>query len=86
MRFKAWLVWPQRPGFEGHGFNIQAPLLHLTKAEIIQTGVSLGVDYGLTVSCYQLSDTGKACGECDSCQFRKRGFNVAKIEDPTKYQ
>jgi len=70
----------------GHSFKIRAPLLHLTKAEIIQKGTNLGVDYGLTVSCYQLDGTGAACGHCDSCMFRKKGFKEALIHDPTRYQ
>jgi len=70
----------------GHSFKIHAPLLHLTKAEIIQKGMALGVDYGLTVSCYQLDETGAACGHCDSCTFRKKGFKEALIQDPTRYQ
>lgn len=71
---------------EGKQFVIQAPLLHLTKAEIIKTGIALGVDYGLTVSCYQLSDEGAACGYCDSCVLRLRGFQAAAVTDPTIYQ
>ena len=71
---------------EGERFTIQAPLLHLSKDEIIQTGIQLGVDYSLTVSCYQLSDNGTACGHCDSCVLRKRGFIAANVNDPTHYQ
>ena len=74
-----------KAGIEGERISIQAPLLHLSKDEIIQTGVKLGVDYGLTVSCYQLSDQGLACGHCDSCVLRQRGFIAANINDPTKY-
>ncbi len=70
----------------GQHFTIQAPLLHLSKAEIIQKGQELGVDYGLTVSCYQLDDKGAACGHCDSCVLRQRGFIQAGIKDPTFYQ
>ena len=75
-----------KAGVEGKYFTIQAPLLHLTKAHIIQTGMDLGVDYSLTVSCYQLNDQGEACGRCDSCAFRAKGFVEAKIADPTRYQ
>ena len=75
-----------KAGVEGSGFTIQAPLLHLSKAEIIQAGVQLGVDYSLTVSCYQLNDLGAACGHCDSCMLRRQGFIAAKIKDPTNYQ
>lgn len=75
-----------KAGVEGETFKIHAPLMHLAKAEIIQCGVRLGVDYGLTVSCYKLDDKGAACGMCDSCTFRKRGFKEAQIKDPTYYQ
>jgi 7-cyano-7-deazaguanine synthase len=71
---------------EGKKFMIHAPLLHLTKAEIIQKGVALGVDYGLTVSCYKLDEQGAACGQCDSCTFRAKGFAQAGLADPTFYQ
>lgn len=72
---------------EGQGrFRIHAPLLRLTKAEIIRTGVKLGVDYGLTLSCYDPDAAGRACGHCDSCQLRKRGFAEAGISDPTAYR
>ncbi len=75
-----------KAGVEGKHMTIQAPLLHLSKADIINTGVALGVDYGLTVSCYQLSDQGAACGRCDSCVLRRQGFITAKVKDPTNYQ
>jgi 7-cyano-7-deazaguanine synthase len=75
-----------KAGVEGRQFTIQTPLLHLTKKEIIKAGVALGLDYGLTVSCYQLTDEGLACGHCDSCALRKRGFFEASIPDPTRYQ
>lgn len=75
-----------RAGVEGPGkFRIRAPLLHMSKAEIIRKGVSLGVDYSLTHSCYDPTDTGLACGRCDSCLLRRRGFEVAGVEDPTRY-
>jgi len=74
-----------RTGVEGAVFRIRTPLIHLTKAEIIRKGMDLGVDYSLTVSCYQADDEGRACGVCDSCRIRKEGFNAATIEDPTRY-
>ncbi len=75
-----------KAGVEGKRITIHAPLINLSKAEIIQAGVKLGVDYGLTVSCYQLTDAGAACGECDSCVLRKRGFKAAHVNDPTHYK
>jgi 7-cyano-7-deazaguanine synthase len=72
-------------GVEGHPLTINTPLIHLTKADIIKKGVTLGVDYGLTVSCYEANRDGQACGQCDSCHFRKQGFAEAGIEDPTPY-
>lgn len=75
-----------KAGVEGASqFRIQAPLLHMTKADIIRKGVSLGVDYSLTHSCYDPSETGLACGRCDSCVFRREGFLAAGVEDPTHY-
>ena len=75
-----------KAGVEGEHFSIQAPLIKLTKAEIIQTGSKLGVDYALTVSCYQADDAGAACGKCDSCRLRKQGFADAGVPDPTRYR
>jgi 7-cyano-7-deazaguanine synthase len=66
-------------------FRIATPLIDLTKAQIIQKGVELGVDYALTVSCYQADDQGRACGKCDSCRLRRAGFAAAGISDPTTY-
>lgn len=74
-----------RSGIEGSLVNIQTPLIDITKAEIIQTGTGLGVDYSLTVSCYQADADGRACRECDSCRIRKQGFIDANITDPTRY-
>lgn len=74
-----------RAGVEGARFHIHAPLSGLTKAQIIQAGVKLGVDYGLTHSCYDPSPDGRACGRCDSCLLRKKGFKEAGVPDPTKY-
>ncbi len=75
-----------KSGVEGQSFTIQTPLLHLSKAEIIQIGIQLGIDYGKTVSCYQLNEHGEACGRCDSCVLRRMGFMAANITDPTCYQ
>jgi 7-cyano-7-deazaguanine synthase len=74
-----------KAGREGNHLNIHSPLLHLTKAEIIQLGVSLGIDYSKTVSCYSATSDGQACGKCDSCTFRIKGFRDAKIADVTYY-
>lgn len=74
-----------KAGIEGQPITIHAPLMALTKAEIIQKGAALQVDYGLTVSCYQLNDQGAACGSCDSCVLRQQGFSMANVKDPTHY-
>ncbi len=71
---------------EGQTITVHAPLIDMTKADIIRTGHALGVDYGLTVSCYQADDQGAACGVCDSCRFRKAGFAQAGVVDPTPYR
>src|SRR5512135_1858548 len=71
---------------EGKPLTLHAPLLHLSKAEIIRAGVQLGVDYGITVSCYQADDQGRACGRCDSCRLRRDGFKAAGVPDATRYQ
>ncbi len=75
-----------KAGVEGHKLHIQAPLMRLTKAEIIRLGAGLGVDYALTVSCYTADQQGRACGVCDSCRLRRQGFLEAGIEDPTRYR
>lgn len=75
-----------KSGVEGHRLHISTPLIDLSKAEIIQSGLALGVDYSLTVSCYQANDLGEACGVCDSCRLRKQGFVDAGVSDPTIYQ
>jgi len=75
-----------RNGVTGEPFKIETPLIDLTKAEIIQQGTALGLDYGLTVSCYQSDDDGRACGNCDSCHLRAKGFADAGLPDPTRYQ
>lgn len=66
-------------------YRVQAPLLKMTKAEIIRMGVKLGIDYSKTLSCYDPDATGRACGKCDSCQLRRKGFKEAGVEDPTAY-
>ena len=73
-------------GVEQNAFKIQTPLIHLSKAEIIKLGDSLGVDYSLTISCYDPDRDGKACGVCDSCRLRMAGFKDASIIDPTRYR
>lgn len=75
-----------RAGVEGKHFSINAPLLHLTKAQIIQRGLGLGVNYGLTISCYDPDASGAACGRCDACRLRREGFHAAGVDDPTLYQ
>jgi 7-cyano-7-deazaguanine synthase len=76
-----------KAGVEGQGrFRVHSPLLKLTKAEIIRLGTDLGVDYSQTLSCYDPDPAGRACGRCDSCQLRKKGFAEAGVEDPTVYQ
>ncbi len=75
-----------KSGVEGEPVQIQTPLLHLSKAQIIQMGHTLGVDYSLTVSCYQADGLGHACGRCDSCRLRQQGFADAGLPDPTPYQ
>ncbi|MFT5450735.1 MAG: 7-cyano-7-deazaguanine synthase [Enterobacterales bacterium] len=75
-----------RVGVEEHSLKIETPLIDLTKAEIVKLGMSLGVDYSQTVSCYQADEEGKACAVCDSCRLRKQGFIEAGLEDPTHYQ
>lgn len=75
-----------KAGVEGAGtFRVHAPLLTMTKAEIIRAGLRLGVDYGLTLSCYDPDQAGRACGRCDSCQLRQKGFAAAGVADPTAY-
>ncbi len=75
-----------RAGVVGHQLVIHTPLIDLSKADIIRKGTELGVDYALTVSCYQADDQGRACGVCDSCRIRKAGFVATGMDDPTRYQ
>lgn len=74
-----------RAGIEGQALRVHAPLQHLSKAQIIQRGGELGVDYAQTVSCYQANDDGQACGRCDACRLRREGFLAAGLQDPTRY-
>jgi 7-cyano-7-deazaguanine synthase len=75
-----------RRAVEGRPLRIQAPLIELSKAEIIRLGTALGVDYALTVSCYQADGEGAACGRCDACRLRREGFAAAGVPDPTRYR
>ena len=75
-----------KAGVEGQRLRIHAPLMTMTKADIIEAGLALGVDYSQTVSCYQASQEGLACGKCDSCRLRSQGFIEAGVKDPTRYQ
>jgi 7-cyano-7-deazaguanine synthase len=75
-----------RSGLEGRGPEIVAPLIDMSKADIIRTGVRLGVDYSMTVSCYDPDTEGRACGRCDSCDLRRKGFRDAGVPDPTVYR
>lgn len=74
-----------KAGVEGRGLSLHAPLIDLSKADIIRLGISLGVDYATTVSCYQADAEGRACGCCDACRLRSEGFRSAGVEDPTRY-
>ena len=75
-----------RAAVEGETVSLHAPLIELSKADIIRRGTALGVDYAMTVSCYQPDSGGRACGRCDSCRFRREGFAAAGINDPTRYR
>ena len=84
--FEAMANLATKAAVEGHRLSLHAPLIELTKADIIRRGSALGVDYGLTVSCYQADQEGRACGQCDSCRLRRAGFEAAGIADPTRYR
>ncbi len=84
--FEALAKVATKAGVEGEAFRIHAPLLRMTKQEIVRRGVALGVDLGLTRSCYDLDPWGRACGHCDACLLRRKGFEGAGVEDPTEYQ
>jgi 7-cyano-7-deazaguanine synthase len=83
--FEALANLATKAGVEGQGFRIQAPLQAMSKGEIVAAGLQLGVDYALTVSCYQADEQGRACGKCDSCRLRAAGFVQAGVMDPTRY-
>jgi 7-cyano-7-deazaguanine synthase len=75
-----------KAGVEGRALRIQAPLIRLSKADIVREGIRLGVDFSATVSCYQADSAGRACGHCDACRLRAQGFNDAGVADPTRYR
>lgn len=83
--FEALARLATKAGVEGAALRVHAPIIAMGKAEIIRTGSALGVDYGLTVSCYQADHEGRACGRCDSCRLRREGFREAGMADPTRY-
>jgi 7-cyano-7-deazaguanine synthase len=83
--FEALANLATKAAVEGRKLTLHTPVIELTKAEIIQRGVELGVDYALTVSCYQATSDGAACGRCDSCRLRRGGFQAAGVPDPTRY-
>lgn len=83
--FQALAAVATKAGVEGRAPRIEAPLLHLSKADIARRGLELGVDFSQTVSCYQADDEGRACGHCDACHLRAQGFRDAGIADPTRY-
>lgn len=74
-----------KAGVEGARLRVHAPLMHMSKADIVRAGVELGVDFGQTVSCYQADEDGRACGRCDACRLRAQGFAEAGVPDPTRY-
>ena len=84
--FQALIDLATKTGVEGHKIRLESHLIDLSKADIIKTGVRLGVDYRLTVSCYQADISGAACGLCDSCRLRKNGFEIAEMADQTVYK
>jgi len=84
--FQAMADLATKAAVEGKPVRIETPIIGLTKAEIIECGMALGVDYSLTVSCYQADERGRACGICDSCRLRRAGFEAAGVADPTRYR
>ena len=85
-RFAALANVATKAAVEGQRVTIHAPLINMNKAEIIKVGIELGIEYSMTVSCYQADEAGRACGVCDSCRFRHEGFVSAKVQDPTRYR
>lgn len=83
--FQALANLATKAGVEGRALAVQAPLVSMTKAQIVETGLVLGVDFALTVSCYQADNNGAACGRCDACRLRAEGFRAAGVPDPTRY-
>ncbi len=83
--FEALANLATKAGVEGAGFRVHAPLMRMTKADIVREGLRLGVDFSATVSCYQADADGRACGHCDACRLRAEGFSVAGVADPTRY-
>jgi len=83
--FEALANLATKAAVEGRRFTLHTPIIHLTKAEIVRRGAALGVDYAMTVSCYQANGEGRACGRCESCRLRRAGFEAAGIPDPTRY-
>jgi 7-cyano-7-deazaguanine synthase len=84
--FEALANLATKAGVEGHALRVHAPLIDLSKADIVRRGASLGIDYALTVSCYQADEAGRACGLCDACRLRRDGFAAAGLPDPTTYK
>src|SRR5690606_25965619 len=84
--FQAMANLATKAGIEGQPLRIEAPLINLSKAEIVRAGLAAGVDYSITVSCYQADSEGRACGVCDSCRLRRKGFVEAGVADPTRYR
>ena len=83
--FEALANLATKAGVEGQRFQVHAPLMRMSKAEIVREGLRLGVDFGQTVSCYQADADGRACRHCDACRLRKQGFDEAGVADPTRY-
>lgn len=84
--FEAMARLATKAGVEGRPLRIHAPLIDLSKGDIIRRGIALGVDYGITVTCYQADDDGRACGRCEACRLRAAGFQAAGVPDPTRYR